>query len=307
VRHFRGTLADRAYNVEVPTGIRAIATAVLGVALIASALPVAWAQTSPPAGKQTPPTAGTTQSPPPGRTPTPSAPGAEDPALTAIRSDLERVREELAGVRAEVKALRELLQRLAAPSQPPARVTATVTTGDNPALGRRDAPVTIVEFSDYQCPFCRQFVTTTLPALKSTYVDAGKLRWVFRDFPLDQIHPNARKASEAARCAGDQGKYWDMHDLLFQNQQALAAEQLPTYADRLGLDRAAFGACLSSGKYAAAVQKNFGDGAAAGVRGTPSFVIGRTRPDDTVEGLLLTGARPLADFRQEIDRLLSEK
>src|SRR5213592_3693448 len=100
-----------------------------------------------------------------------------DPGLAAIRADLDRVREELAAMRGELRALRELLQRLAAPSQPPARMTATVTTGDNPALGRRDAPVTIVEFSDYQCPFCRQFVTTTLPALKSTYVDAGKLRW----------------------------------------------------------------------------------------------------------------------------------
>ena len=304
----------------MPKRFRLIASAVVGVALIASALPIAWAQTSPPARTQTP--------------------GAEDPALAAIRADLDRVREELAAMRGELRALRELLQRLAAPSQPLARMTVTVTTGDNPALGRRDAPVTIVEFSDYQCPFCRQFVTTTLPALKSTYVDAGKLRWVFRDFPLDQIHPWAKPAAIAGRCVFKQtpaafwdyhdwvyerqaeitkdnfrdkalefakGKYWDMHDLLFQNQQALAAEQLPTYADRLGLDRAAFGTCLNSGKYAAAVQKNFGDGAAAGVRGTPSFVIGRTRPDDTVEGLLLTGARPLADFRQEIDRLLSEK
>jgi len=240
------------------------------------------------------------------RAQTPS-PRAEDPALTAIRSDLERVREELAAVRGEVRALRELLQRLAAPAQPPARVQATVATGDNPALGRRDAPVTIVEFSDYQCPFCRQFVTATLPALKSAYIDAGKVRWVFRDFPLDRIHPHARKASEAARCAGDQGKYWEMHDLLFQNQQALAPDQLPAHAGALGLDAGAFAACLGGGKYANAVQKNFGDGAAAGVNGTPSFVIGRTRPDGTVEGLLLAGARPLAEFRQEIDRLLSEK
>src|SRR5213594_1668352 len=237
------------------------------------------------------------------RAQTPS-PRAEDPALAAICSDLERVREELAAVRGEVRALRELLQRLVAPAQPPARVQAT---GDNPALGRRDAPVTIVEFSDYQCPFCRQFVTATLPALKSAYIDAGKVRWVFRDFPLDRIHPHARKASEAARCAGDQGKYWEMHDLLFRNQQALAPDQLPAHAGTLGIDAAAFAACLGGGKYANAVQKNFGDGAAAGVNGTPSFVIGRTRPDGTVEGLLLAGARPLAEFRQEIDRLLSEK
>jgi len=167
--------------------------------------------------------------------------------------------------------------------------------------------VTIVEFSDYQCPFCRQFVSTTLPALKNAYVDSGKARYVFRDFPIDNIHPQARKAAEAAHCAGDQGKYWEMHDLLFQNQQALAPEQLPDYAKRLGLDAAAFSACLDSAKHAGAVQQNYGDGAAAGVRGTPSFIVGRTRPDNTVEGLLIVGARPLADFRQEIDRLLNEK
>jgi protein-disulfide isomerase len=237
-----------------------------------------------------------------------SAPArAEDPALSGIRSELDRMREELAAMRGELRALRELLQRLATPPQAPARATATVGVGDNPSLGRRDAPVTIVEFSDYQCPFCRQFVTATLPALKSAYVDAGKVRYVFRDFPLDQIHPHARKASEAARCAGDQGKYWEMHDLLFQNQQALAPEQLSGYAGRLGLEAAAFRACLDSGKHASAIQQNFGDGAAAGVRGTPSFVIGRTRPDNTVEGVLLTGARPIGDFRQEIERLLSEK
>ena len=261
---------------------RLIAAAALALVLVASAALPARAQTPP------------------------SPPRAEDPALAAIRADLERVREELAAVRGEVRALRELLQRLAAPA-PPARVHATVAIGDNPVLGRRDAPVTIVEFSDYQCPFCRQFVTATLPALKSAYIDAGKVRWVFRDFPLDRIHPHARKASEAARCAGDQGKYWEMHDLLFQNQQALAEDQLPTHAGTLRLDVAAFAACLTSSKHANDVQKNFSEGAAAGVNGTPSFVIGRTRPDGTVEGLLLAGARPLAEFRQEIDRLLSEK
>jgi protein-disulfide isomerase len=243
---------------------------------------------------------------PPARGQTPSPP-AEDPGLAGVRADLERMREELAAMRGELRSLRELLQRLASPPPAAAPRRVTVTTGDNPSLGRRDAPVTIVEFSDYQCPFCRQFVSTTLPALKSSYVDSGKVRYVFRDFPIDHLHPQARKASEAAHCAGDQGKYWEMHDLLFQNQQALAPEQLPDHAKRLGLDAAAFSACLASGKHAGAVQQNYGDGTAAGVRGTPSFVVGRTRPDDKVEGMLIVGARPLADFRQEIDRLLSEK
>jgi protein-disulfide isomerase len=240
-----------------------------------------------------------------GQTPSPAP--TQDPGLAGVRADLERMREELAAMRSELRALRELLQRQATPPQAAAPRRVTVTTADSPALGRRDAPVTIVEFSDYQCPFCRQFVSTTLPALKSAYVDSGKARYVFRDFPIDNIHPQARKAAEAAHCAGDQGKYWEMHDLLFQNQQALAPEQLPHYAKRLGLDAAAFSACLDSAKHAGAVQQNYGEGAAAGVRGTPSFIVGRTRPDNTVEGLLIVGARPLADFRQEIDRLLNEK
>jgi len=240
-----------------------------------------------------------------GQTPAPAP--TQDAGLAGVRADLERMREELAAMRGELRALRELLQRLATPPQAASPRRVTVTTGDGPALGRRDAPVTIVEFSDYQCPFCRQFVSTTLPALKSAYVESGKARYVFRDFPIDTIHPQARKAAEAAHCAGDQGKYWEMHDLLFQNQQALAPEQLPDYAKRLGLDTTAFSACLDSAKHAGAVQQNYGDGTAAGVRGTPSFVVGRTRPDNTVEGLLIVGARPLADFRQEIDRLLNEK
>ena len=219
-------------------------------------------------------------------------------------------KKELEGVRSELRQLREfLLQRLAQPqaSQPPARVVAKVAVGDNPTLGRKDAPLTIIEFSDYQCPFCRQFVETTLPALKKDYVDAGKLRYVFRDFPLDQIHPQARKAAEAARCANDQGRYWEMHDLLFQNQQALQPEQLTLYAERLNLDVKTFRTCLEGGKHRALVQKNYSDGISAGVRGTPAFFLGKTRADDTIEGVLITGARPLNDFRQEIERILTEK
>ena len=184
---------------------------------------------------------------------------------------------------------------------------AKVAIGDNPTLGKKDAPVTIIEFSDYQCPFCRQFFETTLPALKKEYVEAGKLRYVFRDFPIDQIHPQARKASEAASCAGDQGKYWEMHDLLFQNQQALQPEQLKAHAGRLHLNETVFGACLEGGSHRARVQQNYDDGTSAGVRGTPSFFVGKTRADGTIEGVLISGARPLNDFRQEIERALGEK
>jgi len=225
-----------------------------------------------------------------------------------MRADLERMRAELEAIRGELRAMRELMQRQAAPQPgPPAARVVKVVTGDGPALGRRDAPVTIVEYSDYQCPFCRQFSANTLPVIRREYVDTGKVQYVFRDFPIDQIHPQARKAAEAARCAGDQGKYWEMHDLLFQQQQALQAEQLAGHATRLGLDGAKFTECLETDKHRVTVQQSYSQGAAAGVRGTPSFVIGRTKPDGSVEGLLVTGARPIGDFRQEIERLLSEK
>jgi len=115
----------------------------------------------------------------------------------------------------------------------PGSAAASVSIAGNLIMGKKDAPVTMIEFSDYQCPFCRRFFETTLPTLKAEYVETGKVRYVFRDFPLDQIHPHARKAAEAAHCAGDQGKYWEMHDLLFQNPQALRVESLKTHARSL--------------------------------------------------------------------------
>lgn len=139
------------------------------------------------------------------------------------------------------------------------------------------------------------------------YVDPGKVRYVFRDFPLDQSHPQARKAAEAARCAGDQGRYWAMHDLLFEHQRALDVEKLKEYAQRLGLDGAAFDTCLDGGRHAANVQRDHEDGMAAGVRGAPAFVVGRTGAGDAVEGPMLSGLRPLVEFRQVIDRLLGGK
>jgi protein-disulfide isomerase len=226
--------------------------------------------------------------------------------LNALKGDLEQIRTELDEVKKELKLMREFLQRRAQPPQPP-RVVANVSTAGNPIKGKKDAPVTLVEFSDYQCPFCSRFFQTTLPTLTKEYIDTGKVRYAFRDFPLDQIHPNARKAAEAAHCAGDQGKYWEMHDLLFQNQRALEIDKLKAYASRLDLDSAAFATCVDTDKYKAKVQKNLEDGVEAGVRGTPSFFVGKTRPDGTIQGVMISGARPATDFRQEIDRHLQDK
>ena len=199
--------------------------------------------------------------------------------------------------------LRLLSQR---PAQGGVTVTAPVRTSvtDAPVLGRNDAPVTLVEFSDYQCPFCQRFFATTLPALKKDYIDTGKLRFVYRDFPLE-MHPHAREAAVAAHCAGEQGKYWEMHDALFQYQAALAPAQLAERARALGLDSSRFDQCLTSGRHTASIERGLADGAAAGVQGTPGFVVGKTQPGDTIQGTPIRGAQPLETFRRIIEQLLA--
>jgi protein-disulfide isomerase len=169
------------------------------------------------------------------------------------------------------------------------------TVDDDPAQGPEDAPVTIIEFSDFQCPYCARFQEETLPQILSNYGD--QVRFVYRDFPLTSLHANALNAAEASECADDQGKYWEYHDLLFQNQAALDVESLKSYAASLGLDTAAFDDCLASGKYAQEVAKDLQDGTNAGVQGTPSFFI---------NGTPIQGAQPFAAFQAAIEAALSK-
>jgi len=227
--------------------------------------------------------------------------------LTAIKADLEQIKADLAAVKSQLGQLMRLLSQR--PVQGGVATSGPVRTSvaDAPVLGRADAPVTRVEFSDYQCPFCQRFFSTTLSAIKKQYVDTGKVRYVFRDFPLDQMHPQARKAAEAAHCAGELGKYWEMHDLLFQNQKALALPQLAERARTVGVDGAQFDECLSSGRHGARVERGLTDGAAVGVQATPTFVVGKTKPGDVVEGTVIRGAQPLETFRRFIDQKLAEQ
>lgn len=224
--------------------------------------------------------------------------------VPATKGDLERIRADLETVKGQLgEVLRLLSQRPAqAAVTPSGPVRASVA--DAPTLGRADAPVTLVEFSDYQCPFCQRFFATTLPALKKDYIDTGKLRFVYRDFPLE-MHPHAREAAVAAHCAGEQGKYWEMHDALFQYQAGLAPTQLAERARALGLDGPRFDQCLTSGRHAARIERGLADGAAAGVQGTPGFVVGKTLPGDTIQGTPIRGAQPLETFRRIIEQLLA--
>jgi protein-disulfide isomerase len=227
--------------------------------------------------------------------------------LEALQAEVKRINTTLDRMQQELTLIRQLLTQSAARPAPPAREIVDVRLADNPMVGHKDAPITLIEFSDYQCPYCARFAQTTLPALKAEYIDAGKVRYVFRDFPMDRMHPHARKAAEAAHCAGEQGQYWAMHDVLFQNQKLLEVEQLKMHARNLGIDGTAFDSCLEQGKYAAEVQKDLTDGMSAGVRGTPAFFVGRTGPDDMIHGISISGAQPITAFRQTIERLLQEK
>lgn len=180
--------------------------------------------------------------------------------------------------------------------------------GDGPFKGASDARVTLVEFTDYQCPFCARHHKETVPQILERYVKTGKLKYVVRDFPLENIHPAAVKAAEAPHCAGDGGKYWEMHERLFANPKSMAPTDLVTHAEALGLDSQAFKACLETGKYRPRVNQARADGERAGVRGTPAFFLGITEPnnDQITAVAAIRGAHPFAKFQEEIEKLLAD-
>jgi len=208
---------------------------------------------------------------------------------TQIRDHLERRRAPEAA-REYVDSLREQSNVAVLLERPRTPVEAI-----GPAKGPADAPVTIVEFSDYQCPFCRRAEPTVQEVL-SRY--EGKVRFVFRHFPLDRIHPQARAASEAAACADQQGKFWEYHEALFAENAALDRAGLDAIAEKTGLDTGAFEVCMDEGRTKDLVQKDLEAGTEAGVSGTPAFFI---------NGIPLRGALPAADFERVIDEELAAK
>ena len=184
-----------------------------------------------------------------------------------------------------------------APSEP-----VDVPTGDAPSIGEPDAPVTIVEYTDYQCPYCSRHFEQTYPQIVENFVETGVVRYVFKDFPLTSIHPQAVEAAQAARCARDQGAFLEMHDMLFSRQQVWAGKENATeifigLAEELDLEGDAFAQCLESGEYEEAVLADLDEGSSLGVRGTPTFFI---------NGRYMDGARPYSSFEEMINELASE-
>ena len=210
-------------------------------------------------------------------------------------------RQQADAILAELKAIRELLARsgpiapsLAPVPNAPAVVKAALKIGSAEILGLKDAPVTLVEFTDYQCPFCRQFHTTVFDEIRKKYVDTGKLRFISIDFPLD-FHPFAQKAAEASHCAGDQGQFSRMRDILSNNAAKLTLDDLEGYARSLYLDVAAFKSCLATNKYQQLVSENHKKAAEVTVSATPSFLLGKSTKDG-VDGVVLVGTMPFDTF-----------
>jgi len=182
----------------------------------------------------------------------------------------------------------------AAPNEAPTIVEGDLTDNDA-VLGEANAPVTIVEFSDFECPFCARFHTDAWKQINEKYVKTGKVKFVYRDYPLP-FHPNAQKAAESSECAKEQGKFWEMHDVLFAKGVEGGVTTFKTYAKDLGLNTAKFNDCLDSGKYESEVNKDLEDGSKYGVQGTPAFFI---------NGVLVSGAQPFQAFQQVIEAQLS--
>lgn len=212
---------------------------------------------------------------------------------------------------AELKQIRVLLEtqlrqspvRQGAPAAAADR-NVTLPPGTDFRLGRDDARLTLVEFTDYQCPYCRQYHISTFEQLKKDYIDTGRIRYVSRDLPLD-FHKLAFGAANAARCAGEQGKFWELRHVMIVNADRLTTDALITYAKDLGLDASRFQACLKSEKYAPEIRKDLSVAQAAGITGTPSFVLGKTTKVGA-EGVVLVGNIPYADLEARIRDLLSK-
>ncbi len=192
-----------------------------------------------------------------------------------------------------------------APSLPPQPVR--ISQDNDPIRGDPNAPITIIEFSDFQCPFCARFHVETLPSLLEEYIDAGKVNLVYRDFPIQSIHPNALPAAVAAECANEQGKYWEYHDTLFEKQNGWSRldsnaviSTFSQYATDVGLEQQQFDSCLGSGKYLQEVQGDLSDGRDYDITGTPGFFIG----NDEIGFVKINGAQPFESFQKVIDAQL---
>jgi len=211
--------------------------------------------------------------------------------VDGLRSELALVKEDLANLRASV-----------------GRPRATVALDGVRQRGNPDAQVALLEFSDYECPFCRRHFSQTMPLIEQQYIDTGKILYAFRDFPIDELHPQAIKAHEAAQCGLEQGRFWQMHTLLFGAPEEHSVDGLEATATKAGLNMDAFRECVASGRTTAAIRRTADQAAGFGANGTPAFFVGFVdkAANEVMVSQAMSGALPFETFAKVIDAAIAQ-
>ena len=223
----------------------------------------------------------------------------------AQSQEVETLRREVEALKLQVAQMTEELRRL---QQAMGVRPTALSLGTAPSRGRADAPLVLVEFSDYECPFCIRHFQQTMPELDREYISTGKLRYVFMDYPIDQLHPAALKAHEAARCGGEQGKFWEMHQRLFTPAGSHGVDRLKALASEVGIDRGRFDTCLDSGRMQGPVRASVDTATQLGADGTPQMYLGVADASGSFRIIRsIRGAVPFGQIKQVIDGLLSAR
>jgi len=232
-----------------------------------------------------------------------SAQSSQD--ITSLKKQIDNLENGQQQIQKELEAIRKLLT----PPERPIPTSLDLAPDDAPSRGQETAKIVIVEYFDYQCPFCSSFFDESMPQILHDYILTGKVKYIARDFPLAAAHPHALQAAEAAHCANDQGKFWPMHDALMGNSDALDRQNLSLYAKDVGLDVSLFDKCVDSGKYISKIEEEVKAGEKLGVDGTPVFFLGVTDASGQkiVSLRRFNGAISFPRLKEAIDKLLADQ
>ena len=231
-------------------------------------------------------------------------------AIVDIRQEIDELKQGQEAMREDLQEIKSLLEKIAMqPTGPtpsgPVIKDVEFEIGDNPIKGNSAVGVILVEFTDYQCPFCGRFVRETFSLIRERYIDKGAIRYAVVDLPL-AMHPDAERAAQASHCAEEQGKFWEIHEQMMSRQDSLT--DLSSFAASLNLDVQKFDDCVSTGKYVDAVRKDMALTQKLGINGVPGFIIGRVESNNPmkIKGIaMIQGAMPFARFQQELDAVLA--
>jgi protein-disulfide isomerase len=228
---------------------------------------------------------------------------------SALKGDIAVIKNQQQQIIGELNELKRLITANVGvrPGPQPPAPPSELATPDQSFQGDSGAAVAIIEYADFECPYCGQYERDIYPQIFSDYIETGKVKYFYRDLPLP-MHPHAMVAARAARCAGEQGKFWEMHDSLFAKQNAIREVDMPGRAQELGLDTTKFSECLSSDRHTDEIKQSAAEAQKMGIGGTPTFFIGKVDPKGDVTNLkMIIGARPYDAFKSVIDDALEAK